>query len=111
MRDGLLAAVLTLATQVELVVAAAEVEGPIVAQHLAFAVMTAAVALRRTAPVAATLVCAAGMAGQTVAGDAHLVDPVRAGAAGYLLKSMPPAAIRSALRSVARGRPPWPRLS
>lgn len=39
----------------------------------------------------------------TFADDVHLVDAVRAGAAGYLLKSMPPAAIRSALRSAARG--------
>jgi DNA-binding NarL/FixJ family response regulator len=40
----------------------------------------------------------------TFADDALLVAAVRAGAAGYLLKSMPPEDIRSAVRSAAAGQ-------
>ena len=40
----------------------------------------------------------------TFADDALLVGAVRAGAAGYLLKSMPPEEIRAAVRAVAEGR-------
>lgn len=72
-RDAVLAAVLTALTQVELVLAADEVEGSALLQHAAFAVMTAAVALRRRWPVAAALVVAAGLAAQTVAGHAPVV--------------------------------------
>jgi DNA-binding NarL/FixJ family response regulator len=39
----------------------------------------------------------------TFADDAYLVEAARAGASGYLLKSMPPADIRSGLHTVARG--------
>ena len=39
----------------------------------------------------------------TFADDGYLVDAARAGASGYLLKSMPPADIRAALHAVARG--------
>ena len=39
----------------------------------------------------------------TFADDALLVGAMRAGAIGYLLKSMPPADIRAAIRSAARG--------
>jgi DNA-binding NarL/FixJ family response regulator len=39
----------------------------------------------------------------TFADDAYLLDAVRAGASGYLLKSMAPAQIRSSLHAVARG--------
>ncbi len=39
----------------------------------------------------------------TFADDALLVGAVRAGACGYLLKSMPPDDIRSAVRAAARG--------
>ena len=40
----------------------------------------------------------------TFADDALIVAAVRAGASGYLLKSMPPDQIRSAVRSVADGQ-------
>ena len=40
----------------------------------------------------------------TFADDALLVGALRAGASGYLLKSMPPEEIRSAVRSAAEGR-------
>ncbi len=40
----------------------------------------------------------------TFADDALLVGAIRAGASGYLLKSMPPDEIRSSLRAVAEGR-------
>lgn len=40
----------------------------------------------------------------TFADDALLVGAVRAGASGYLLKSMPPEEIRAAVRAVAEGR-------
>ncbi|MGH8882655.1 MAG: histidine kinase dimerization/phosphoacceptor domain-containing protein, partial [Stackebrandtia sp.] len=72
-RDSLFAGVLTVVTQVELVAAGDRVAGPVVVQHLVFAVMTGSVALRRRAPLAATLVCAAGMALQTLAGAAPVV--------------------------------------
>lgn len=39
----------------------------------------------------------------TFADDAYLVEAARAGASGYLLKSMPPADIRAGLYTVARG--------
>ena len=67
------AVVLTVVTQVELVLASDRVAGPVVVQHLVFAVLTGSVALRRVAPLAATLVCAAGMALQTLAGEAPVV--------------------------------------
>ena len=72
-RDCLLAALLTAATQLALVLAAERVAGPLVVQHLAFAAMTGAVVLRRSAPLGATVVAAAGMALQTLAGDAPVV--------------------------------------
>ena len=40
----------------------------------------------------------------TFADDALLVGAIRAGASGYLLKSMPPDEIRSSVRAVAEGR-------
>ena len=39
----------------------------------------------------------------TFADDSYLVEAARAGASGYLLKSMPPAEIRSGLHTVIRG--------
>lgn len=72
-RDGLLAGVLTVVTQVELLLAAGEVEGPRWVQQVAFTVMTASVALRRVRPLLAALVIALGMAGQTLAGEAPVV--------------------------------------
>ena len=72
-RDCVFAAVLTAATQVELVLVADEVHGSLVLQHLCFAVMTAAVALRRRAPLAAGVAGAAGLAAQTAVGVAPVV--------------------------------------
>lgn len=47
----------------------------------------------------------------TFADDSLLVGAVRAGACGYLLKSMPPADIRAAVHAAARGETPVaPRL-
>ena len=40
----------------------------------------------------------------TFADEQYLVDAVRAGAAGYLLKSMPPEEIRACVHAVARGQ-------
>lgn len=70
--DVAFAVVLSAATQWELSVAEV-VEGPEWAQRVTFLVATAAVALRRVAPLAAALVCAAGMAAQTVLGPADAV--------------------------------------
>jgi signal transduction histidine kinase len=69
-RDILLAVVFTAATQVELLLVTDDVDGSRPLQHLAFAVMTGAIALRRTSPAGASIVCAAGMAFQTVLGHA-----------------------------------------
>ena len=70
--DVAFAVVLSAATQWELSVAEV-VEGPEWAQRVTFLVATAAVALRRAAPLAAALVCSAGMAAQTVLGAADAV--------------------------------------
>jgi signal transduction histidine kinase len=72
-RDGLLAAVLTVATQAELVLAADAVQGPLAVQHVTFAVMTMSTALRRVAPVLAVVICSTGLLAQTVAGSAPVV--------------------------------------
>jgi signal transduction histidine kinase len=69
-RDGLLALVLSVLGQVELLVQADEVEGPRLLQHAAFLVMTASVAARRVRPLAAATSLAAGLAGQTLLGAA-----------------------------------------
>jgi signal transduction histidine kinase len=74
-RDAVVALLLTLAVQVELVLAADEVEGSLLLQHAAFTVMTASVALRRRAPLAAAVLASLGLAGQTLVGSA----PVAAG--------------------------------
>ena len=63
--DIALAALLTLSTQVELVLAD-EVEGSRIVQHACFAVMTAALAFRRSNPAASVTAVAGGMAAQTV---------------------------------------------
>ncbi|WP_448642824.1 sensor histidine kinase [Geodermatophilus sp. URMC 63] len=76
-RDGLLALVLSVVGQVELLVQAHEVVGPRLLQHAAFLVMTASVAARRTRPLAAAATLAAGLAGQTLLGAAPA-------AAGYV---------------------------
>lgn len=71
-RDGLWALLLTLATQVELLLAADRLSLPL-AQHVTFVLVTAPVTVRRQAPLTATLVCALGMALQTLAGPAPVV--------------------------------------
>ncbi len=70
--DVVLAVLLTLLAQVELLLADV-VEGPRVVQSLSFMAMTTAVAWRRTFPFGAALLAAAGLAAQTVAGDAEVV--------------------------------------
>jgi signal transduction histidine kinase len=72
-RDGALAFVLTVVGQVELVLLADEIVGSRPLQHLAFAVMTGGLVLRRAQPLAAAVVVAAGMAFQTLLGDAPAV--------------------------------------
>ncbi|MGY1807745.1 sensor histidine kinase [Blastococcus sp. SYSU D00669] len=79
-RDGLLALVLTVVGQVELLVAD-EVAGPRPLQHVAFAVITLSLVARRSRPLAATVTGAAGLAFQTVVGEA----PVVAGFAALLV--------------------------
>ena len=73
LRDGLLALVVTVVGQVELLLLADEVEGSRPLQHVAFAVMTGSLVLRRVHPVTAASVLGAGLAGQTVLGDAPAV--------------------------------------
>ena len=70
MKDALVALVLTVATQLELVLAGDRVSSPLLAQHVAFGAMTGSVALRRTAPLTAALLVAVGMVVQTLAGEA-----------------------------------------
>lgn len=72
-RDGVLASVVTVVGQVELVLLGDEVSGPLALQHLAFAVMTAALVIRRSRALTAAVVVAVGMAFQTVLGDAPAV--------------------------------------
>jgi signal transduction histidine kinase len=76
-RDAVLAAVLTTTTQGELVLGRDDVSGPLALQHLAFAVMTGSLVLRRVRPLIACVVGALAMSTQTVLGEA----PV---AGGYL---------------------------
>jgi signal transduction histidine kinase len=71
-RDLLWAVALTAVTQLELVLASADLEQPL-AQHLVFVPMTMAVALRRTAPLAAAGVVGVSMAAQSLAGPAPVV--------------------------------------
>ena len=72
-RDGLLALVVTLVGQLELLLLADEVEGSRPLQHLAFAVITGSLLLRRLRPVLAAGVLAVGLAGQTLLGSAPAV--------------------------------------
>jgi signal transduction histidine kinase len=71
-QDGVLALVLSAYTQWELSVAEV-VEGPMWAQRLTFLMMTGAIAGRRTTPLVAAIVGAAGMALQTPLGTALAV--------------------------------------
>ncbi|MGH3457552.1 sensor histidine kinase [Aeromicrobium sp.] len=71
--DVAVAVVLTLATQLELVLAADRVEGSLLVQHVVFAVATACVALRRRAPLLGCLVFAVAFTLQTLEGEAPVV--------------------------------------
>lgn len=77
-RDGVLAGLLTASTQLELVLASDDVEGPLALQHAAFAVMTESLVLRRARPLTACVVGTLALAGQTLLGDAPVVG-------GYLV--------------------------
>ena len=70
--DAVLAVLLTLLAQVELLLAD-DVEGPVLLQSLAFVAMTASVAWRRSFPLLAAALAAAGLATQTIGGDAEVV--------------------------------------
>ena len=72
-RDGVLALLITVVGQVELLLLADEVEGPRALQHLVFAVITGSLLVRRSRPLTAAAVAAGGMAVQTVLGDAPAV--------------------------------------
>ena len=72
-RDLLVAAVLTAVTQVEVWAVHERIEGSLPWQHVAFLLMTVSVAVRRIAPLAATIVCSAGLGLQTALGDAPVV--------------------------------------
>lgn len=71
--DVILAVVLTLTTQLELVLAADRVEGNLLVQHLVFAFATACVALRRRAPLVGCLLFAVAFTLQTLEGVAPVV--------------------------------------
>ena len=73
-RDGLLALALTVAGQVELLLLADDVVGSRPLQHIAFAVMTGSLVLRRLRPVIAAATSAAGLAFQTLLGEAPAVS-------------------------------------
>lgn len=73
-RDGLLALLLTLTAQVELVVLAEEIAPQLPLQVVAFAAMTGSLVLRRTRPLAAACAVAGGLAFQTVLGDAPVLS-------------------------------------
>lgn len=70
----MLALLLTVIGQVELLVGADDVEGPRVLQHLAFVGMTGCLALRRLAPLVAAAVGALALAGQTTLGSAPVAS-------------------------------------
>ncbi|WP_347059696.1 histidine kinase [Blastococcus sp. HT6-30] len=72
-RDGALALVLTLAGQAELLLAGSAV-ARLPLQMVAFAVMTGSLALRRLRPLTAAVAVAAGLAFQTLLGDAPAVS-------------------------------------
>ena len=78
-RDLLLALVLTVATQVELWLADG-VEDPFAVQVASFALITLAVAWRRSAPLAAAVLGSTGFAAQVIlAGDAPVIGGLVAG--------------------------------
>ncbi|MGY1809852.1 sensor histidine kinase [Blastococcus sp. SYSU D00669] len=69
-RDAGLAAVFVLVTQVELVARVEHLQGPPLLQHLLMAVISGAVALRRTRPLVAAVVVGCGMAATGALGTA-----------------------------------------
>jgi signal transduction histidine kinase len=80
-RDGLLALVLTVVGQVELVLLADEVVGSRPLQHAAFALITGSLLARRVRPLGAAVAGAVGLTFQTLIGDA----PAVAGFAAILI--------------------------
>ncbi|MFP5220584.1 MAG: sensor histidine kinase [Actinomycetes bacterium] len=72
-RDAVLAGLLSATTQLELVLARDDVEGSLLLQHAAFAVMTGSLVLRRAQPFLACLVGTLALGGQTLLGDAPVV--------------------------------------
>jgi signal transduction histidine kinase len=80
-RDGLLALVLTVVGQVELLLLADEVVGSRPLQHVAFAITTGALVARRTRPLSAAVTGAVGITFQTFLGEA----PAAAGFAALLI--------------------------
>ena len=73
-RDGLLALALTVVGQVELVLVADEVVGPLPLQHAAFALITGSLVARRARPLSAAVAGAVGLTFQTLLGDAPVVS-------------------------------------
>ena len=97
--DLALAVLLTASTQVELLLADA-VEGSRVVQHLSFALLTGAVALRRTRPIASAAGVAIGMTAQTaLAGDA----PVLGGLLAAIVSTYSVAAYTHGSRRIVGG--------
>lgn len=70
-RDTIFAVLLTLTTQIELLLSDS-IEGSIVVQSASFAAMTLAIAWRRTIPLLAAGLLASGLAIQTLAGEAPI---------------------------------------
>jgi signal transduction histidine kinase len=97
-KDGVLAVGLTFLGQVELLTAGT-VEGSPMVQSVAFLTMTGSVAWRRTRPVVAAGVLAAGLAVQTLAGAAEVV----AGFLAYLVVTYSVASYSNLRRAVAGG--------
>ena len=98
-RDGVLALAVTLWGQVELVLLADEVVGSRPLQHGAFALMTGSLVIRRLRPVTAAVAASAGLAFQTLLGDA----PAVAGFAALLIVTYSVAQYADARRDAALG--------
>ena len=96
--DLALAGLLTVSTQVELVLAD-EVEGSRIVQHACFAVMTLALAFRRSHPLASVTAVATGMAAQTILAG---VAPVLGGLLAAIIGTYSVAAYASG-RALALG--------
>jgi len=92
------AVLLTFTTQIELLLSSS-VEGPIVVQSASFAAMTLSVAWRRTIPILAAGLLAAGLAVQTLAGEA----PVAGGFLATLIVMYSVAAYAETRAALAGG--------